>query len=153
MARLELKVPPVAVFLVCAGAIWLAHAVCPGADVTLPDRRLIVLLLGVAGGGLGAGAVAMFLCARTTVHPECPERAARLVTTGVYRLSRNPMYTGLLFALAAEAVHFGNAAGFLMLPVFVAYLNRFQIAPEERALREKFGPRYEAFCRTTRRWL
>ena len=153
MSRLELKVPPVAVFLVCAGAIWLAHAACPGADVHLPGRRLLVPLLGACGGFLGAGAVAMFLRARTTVHPECPERAARLVTTGIYRLSRNPMYTGLLFALAAEAVHFGNAAGFLMLPAFVAYLNRFQIAPEERALRAKFGAAYDVFTRATRRWL
>ena len=153
MSRLELKVPPVGVFLLCAGAIWLAHAFCPGADVHLPGRRYLVLLLGGAGGILGAGGVAMFLCARTTVHPECPERAARLVTTGIYRFSRNPMYTGLLFALAAEAVHFGNAAGCLLLPVFVAYMNRFQIVPEERALRNKFGAAYDAFARATRRWL
>ena len=150
---LELKIQPAFVFLTCAGVIALVHAACPWADFHLPARRLLTLLLGAFGGFLGVAAVATFLRLRTTIHPECPERTVKLVTCGIYRISRNPMYTGLLFALTAEAVHFANVLAFLLLPGFVLYMTRFQIMPEERTLRAKFGTEFEAFTHATRRWL
>ena len=153
LAALELKVPPVVVFLVFAGAIVLVHKLCPAAEISIPARRGLTLLLGAIGGSLGVAGVATFLWLRTTIHPECPERTTKLVTCGIYRISRNPMYTGLLFALAALALHFANILAFLFLPGFVLYMNRFQIRPEERILRNKFGPEFDAFTRATRRWL
>jgi protein-S-isoprenylcysteine O-methyltransferase Ste14 len=68
-------------------------------------------------------------------------------------MSRNPMYVGLLLLLAGWALHLSHPLALLGLPAFVAYMNRFQIAPEERALRAKFGPAYEDYARAVRRWL
>lgn len=150
---LELKIPPVAVFLAFAGATWFAAAQCPWAHFALPGHRPLSVLLSAGGGILGFSGVASFLRARTTVHPERPHRATTLVRTGVYRISRNPMYAGLLCMLAGEAVALSTGWALLLLPAFVAYMNRFQIRPEERALRAKFGADYEAFAKSVRRWL
>jgi protein-S-isoprenylcysteine O-methyltransferase Ste14 len=76
-----------------------------------------------------------------------------VVTSGIYRLSRNPMYLGFLLALAGWTVFLGNIIALALLPLFVAHMNAFQIKPEERALLAKFGPAYAQYMRTTRRWL
>lgn len=76
-----------------------------------------------------------------------------MVRSGIYRFSRNPMYLGLLLVLAAVAVTFPSAPGVLVLALFVGYLDRFQIRPEERALLQKFGTEYAAYQRAVRRWL
>ena len=153
LSALELKIPPVVVFLVFAAAMWFVDSHCPWADIALPGRRPLAILLFGTGGILGFSGVASFLRAHTTVHPERPHRASKLVTTGVYRISRNPMYAGLLCLLVGGAVELSNGLAILLLPVFVAYMNRFQIRPEERVLQEKFGAEYEAFTHSTRRWL
>ena len=150
---LEPKIPPVAVFLAFAGATWFAAAQCPWAHFALPGHRPLAVLLSAGGGILGFSGVASFLRARTTVHPERPHRATTLVRTGVYRISRNPMYAGLLCALAGGALALGNVLAALAPLAFFAYVDRFQIRPEERALREKFGAAFDAYAQATRRWL
>ena len=75
-----------------------------------------------------------------------------MVTSGVYRVSRNPMYAGLLLGLAGWALHLAHPLPFVVLPLFVAYLNRFQIAPEERWLAERFGADFTAYQSRVRRW-
>ena len=102
---------------------------------------------------LGAAGVLAFLRARTTIHPHRPAHASALVTTGLYRYSRNPMYLALLLVLAGWAVALANGLAFLLLPGFVLSLDRLQIRPEERILRAKFGAAYEAYARSVRRWL
>lgn len=79
--------------------------------------------------------------------------AATLVVLGIYRFSRNPMYIGVLFALTGWAVFLSHALAFLFLPGVVAYLNRFQIAPEERVLLAKLGQAYATYMQSVRRWL
>ena len=71
--------------------------------------------------------------------------------TGGY--SRNPMYLGFLLLLLALACYLMNVAAMALLPLFVLYMNRFQIAPEERFLLQKFGAEYQAYCERVRRWL
>lgn len=102
---------------------------------------------------LGVGAVIQFVAARTTVDPHRVRRASRLVTGGVYRITRNPMYLALLLVLLASAVREADPLALACAGGFVAYLNRFQIAPEERTLADLFGEEYEAFRRRTRRWI
>lgn len=113
----------------------------------------VAIALLVAGVVLMAAAAASFVTARTTINPLKPSRASRLVTGGVFRLSRNPIYLGDLLALAAIAVWFGQAANIAWLAAFVWYIDRFQIRPEERALRSLFGTEYVAYCARVRRWL
>ena len=90
---------------------------------------------------------------KTTVNPFTPAKSSSLVATGIYRYSRNPMYLGLFLALLGWGAYLGNWASALLLPAFVAYMNRFQIHPEERVLTESFGPQFLAYARSVRRWL
>lgn len=98
-------------------------------------------------------AVASFIAAKTTVNPLRPSRTSSLVTTGIFRISRNPMYLGDLLVLAALAVWLGNVVNVVLLVFFIWYINRFQIIPEERALTNLFGESYVAYCSRVRRWL
>ena len=91
--------------------------------------------------------------AATTVDPRDPGKATRLVAGGVYRLSRNPMYLGLLCTMTAWAVYLGSPWSLLILPIYVWYITRFQILPEEAALHRLFGASYVAYCARVRRWI
>jgi protein-S-isoprenylcysteine O-methyltransferase Ste14 len=100
-----------------------------------------------------AGSAREFQRASTTVHPLHPDKASTLVTTGPNRFTRNPMYVGMAGLLAAHAVARGGAWPWLPVAGFVAVIDVVQIRPEERALRSLFGVEYDAYRRTTRRWV
>lgn len=152
MRALELRIPPVVVVLVFAAAMTaLAYAV--PATVRIPAKAAVVLALVLSGALIAWAGVAAFRRHKTTANPFTPERASALVATGIYRFSRNPMYLGLLLALAGWSVYLANWASALLLPAFVAYMNRSQIRPEERALAERFGPQFLNYSRSVRRWL
>ncbi|HEX6927780.1 MAG TPA: isoprenylcysteine carboxylmethyltransferase family protein, partial [Gammaproteobacteria bacterium] len=82
-----------------------------------------------------------------------PGRASALVVAGIYRRSRNPMYLGFALLLLALGIHLRSLSALLILPAFVLYMNRFQIAPEERALEARFGEEYNVYRQSVRRWL
>jgi protein-S-isoprenylcysteine O-methyltransferase Ste14 len=150
---LELKVPPPAVALLMAGLGWLASWAAPTLGFVLPHRNVVVITSFVAGVSVALLGVASFRRARTTVNPVKPEKASALVMSGIYRYTRNPMYLGLLLALLGWAFFLSNALAFLFLPAFILYMNRFQIAPEERVLASMFGQDFTAYRSKVRRWL
>lgn len=152
MRGLELKIPPVAVFLLGGAAAFGLRELAPALGYAAPWTRAIALLLAVTVLAIAVLGVIRFVRVGTTVHPTHPSRASRVVRTGVYRLSRNPMYLGLALLLAALAVWLSHPLPFLAVPAFVLYMNRFQIEPEERALLEKFGAEYAAYLKSVRRW-
>jgi len=135
----------------CALLMWLAAF--PAFDFALPGREIVAAVLVVVALIVGLPAVAGFRRAKTTVNPLKPEASTALVTGGIYRWTRNPMYLAMLFLLLAWACIVSNWAALAMLPLFVAYLNRFQIGPEERALQARFGAEFESYRRKVRRWL
>jgi protein-S-isoprenylcysteine O-methyltransferase Ste14 len=138
---------------VCALLMWLVALPFPGLDLDLPARHEAMLAaLGVAFA-IGGAALAGFHRARTTVNPLTPQASSALVTSGIYRRTRNPMYLAMLVILAGWAWVVANAAALVMLPLFVVYLNRFQIRPEERALQARFGAEFERYRASVRRWL
>ena len=98
-------------------------------------------------------AVGQFFTERTTVNPLTPGKANKLVVSGLYKYSRNPMYVGLLFVLIGFAVWLGNPVNLLVLSIFFFAITELQIKPEERALSEKFGEEFDAYRRRVRRWL
>lgn len=153
MSALELRVPPVVVVLFAALAMWSLTVLVPAASLPLPGRYAVALVLAVCGAAIALAGVVAFRRSGTTVDPRTPERSSALVTGGIYRVSRNPMYVGFLLALAGFAIALGNVAALLLLPVFVWYLDRFQIEPEERLLHRRFGDAYTAYVGRTRRWL
>jgi len=116
-------------------------------------RIAIALALVALGGAVAFAGVIAFREKRTTVNPLTPGASSLVVSSGVYRVSRNPMYLGFLLALAGWAVYLSNAGAAMLLPVFVAYMTQFQIKPEERALLAKFGPGFAQYLSRVRRWL
>ena len=153
MRFLELKIPPVAVFVLIGLAMWGTTTYVPRADMSFPGAAIAAILLLIGGIVLSVSAIRRFRQHDTTVHPSNPEKASAVVTTGVYRHTRNPMYLALTMVLAAWALKLGNVAALVGVPLFVAYMTQFQIKPEERALRELFGGPYDDYLNSVRRWL
>ena len=153
MKSLELKVPPPAVALVIAVLMWLLSLLAPTLAFTIPARILIAILLALAGLATAIAGVTTFARAKTTVNPTTPQKSSSLVSWGIYSVTRNPMYLGLLLELTAWAIFLSNPLPFLLLPVYMLYINRFQIEPEERALTALFGPEFAAYQSRVRRWI
>lgn len=153
MPRLELKIPPVIVWLAFAGAMFGISRCIPALSFALPGSTAIALALVVLGVALTLAGVAAFRRERTTVNPLDPSASSSVVSSGVYRFTRNPMYLGFLLTLAGWAAYLANAGAVLFLPAFVAYMTQFQIKPEERALQAKFGDRFTRYASRVRRWL
>ncbi len=113
----------------------------------------LAALLGVVGILVAVAGVAAFYKARTTVNPHTPGKASLLVTRGIYAYSRNPMYTGLFALLLGWAVLQGGLLPLLLAFVFIPFMTRFQIVPEERVLRTLFGEDFERYQARVRRWI
>jgi protein-S-isoprenylcysteine O-methyltransferase Ste14 len=153
MHGLELKVPPPVVAALVAMLMWLAAWAVPALRFEMPGRRVIAGCVALAGVAVSIAGVMSFRRARTTVNPLKPESASSLVVSGVYRISRNPMYVGMLLVLLAWAVWLANVMALVIAPGFLLYMNRFQIGPEENALAKMFGEEYAAYRSRVRRWL
>ena len=150
---LETKVPPPVVAAAAALIIWGISQLTPQIEIPSSVRFVASLTLVVGGVTLAVAGFLSFRRARTTVHPTRPEEATSLVTTGIYRFTRNPMYLGLLLILVAWVVFLSSPWALLGAAAFVLYLSRFQIAPEERALLKLFGSEYASYKASVRRWL
>ncbi|MNJ74873.1 hypothetical protein D3C77_718740 [compost metagenome] len=87
------------------------------------------------------------------VNPLKPASASALVTSGIYRVTRNPMYLGFALVLAAWTVFLASPFTLLGIAAFVLYIDRFQILPEERALHQLFGEAMDEYCARVRRWI
>jgi len=150
---LEHRIPP-PIVAACTAAFMLAAAwIVPALTFELPWRVPISVIVAAAGASLDLAGLAYFLRAKTTINPLKPANASALVTSGIYRFTRNPMYVGLATLLLAWAIYLSNPAALAGLPLFVLYMNRFQIAPEERALEARFGAEFIAYRARVRRWL
>ena len=150
---LELRVPPVIQVVLVGTLIWLANAVFPATRITIPLASWLAAALAACGIAVAVLGVAAFRQANTTVDPRAPEQSARVVRTGIYKLSRNPMYVGFFLVLLAWSISLQQLLAVPLLAAFVAYLTRYQIIPEERFLKDKFGNEYIDYCRQVRRWL
>ena len=154
MTSLELKIPPPAVAVVIASAMFVAASLLPPVLALAPNVRVIAALA-LAGVGVCfdmAGLLA-FRKAKTTFSPLTPQRSSSVVTSGVYRITRNPMYLGLVLILLGLAVYLASPWVLLGPVAFAAFITRFQIQPEERVLAERFGAAYTDYCARVRRWL
>jgi protein-S-isoprenylcysteine O-methyltransferase Ste14 len=153
MHRLEITVPPVAVAVLIAIAMWCVSSFGPSLALPVLVRLSITGALVAAGAGICVAAVVSFRRANTTVNPTRPEATSALVTSGIYRFSRNPMYLGFLLILIGWAAFLSSVPALTGAPLFVLYMNRFQVRPEEKAMSSIFGEEYEAYKTEVRRWL
>ena len=153
MNALELKIPPPVVALVLACAMWGLSLVTPLIEISGPARVATAITIAVLGAGFDLTAVILFFRRRTTVNPMKPAKTSSLVVSGIYTVTRNPMYVGLVFFLTAWAVYLACPLALAGPVAFVLYINRFQIEPEERMLLEKYGRKYTVYTSKVRRWL
>ena len=150
---LELKIPPVAVALVTGACMWLAAWAVPGFDVPFPGQVVFSVMVALLGLCIALSGVVAFRRAGTTINPMKPGSSSSLVVAGIYSVTRNPMYLGVLLLLLAWAIYLANVLTVLFLPGFVWYMGRYQIEPEEQALTSLFGPKYAAYAARVRRWM
>ena len=151
MKSLENKIPPAVVWLVCALIMKSIAYVLP--FVALPHLPIVALVMTLIGIGAGIAGILSFYKARTTINPLEPSQATHFVSEGIYKLSRNPMYVGLVCCLVSWAIWLSYLLPWLGVLLFIAYITHFQIIPEERVLRQKFGDEYQNYCLKVRRWL
>ncbi len=151
MKNLELKLPPAAVWFICVLIMWGIARLLP--FLALPRMPIVAIVIVGIGIGIAFAGVWSFHKARTTINPLNPSQATHFVSKGVYQLSRNPMYVGLACSLIAWTIWLTYLLTWIGIPLFIAYMTRFQIIPEERALKLKFGKEYENYCLKVRRWL
>ena len=148
---MKTTIPPPIVTLICGLAIYYSRSLF---SIEFPiytnELSLLCLLIGV---------LILFLAARlfrkhqTTVNPLKPEAASDLVTSGVFSLSRNPMYLGMLLILIALSMKFNPMGGILICSLFIGFITKFQIIPEETAMEKLFNNDYKAYRTKTRRWI
>ena len=153
MQALELKIPPPIVAALVAAAMWAVSLVTPRVDTPYRWRLAAAILLALAGVAIAGAGVMAFRRAKTTVSPLKPQATSSLVTSGIYRMTRNPMYVGMAFALLGWAAFLSSIWSLLGFLLFVLYMTRFQIIPEERVLSSMFGTAFSEYQTTVRRWL
>jgi len=152
-SKLELKIPPVLVVVLFVILMWLISLLLPGFHVSAQFRMLACVVLAGIGALFAGSAVLSFRKASTTVNPTAPEACSSLVISGVYKMTRNPMYLGLWLFLLAWGLFLSNLYSLVLSAGFVLYMNRFQIQPEEDALETCFGAEFLAYKNQVRRWL
>lgn len=150
---MKLLIPPPIIALLCSLAMWGIAEAFPQTRFAFPLQSAFAGAFVVVGLALDLISIGAFRKAKTTVTPLAPEKATRLVITGLYRYTRNPMYLGLLLILSGIAIWLGSPVNGAILIAFVGYITAFQIAPEEARLSELFGSDYERYRAQVRRWL
>lgn len=153
MKSLELVIPPAAIMLITALIMWLLAFFLPSFDLELINSRIGAVIVGLVGLGVALAGVTSFMRARTTLNPRKPADASILVTSGIYRFTRNPMYLGILLLLIAWAMFLGNILSLLFIIIFAFYIHRYQIRAEERFLEEKFGADFVLYKTKVRTWI
>lgn len=134
-------------------AMWALSLLVPGVQLDTPLRVTFTLLALILGGLLVLAGGISFRRARTTVNPLQPEAATALVTSGIYRFTRNPMYLGFALFLVAWAMWFAFPWSLFGVAIFIAYMTRYQVLPEEQALAALFGSEFDRYRHRVRRWL
>jgi protein-S-isoprenylcysteine O-methyltransferase Ste14 len=151
--KLDNKVPPPAVALIIAAMMWHLSAYEPALSLSAEMSQILILFLVIVGVSFDVCGLLAFRQLKTTINPMSPNKTSALVTGGIYRLSRNPMYVGLFLFLMAWAIQLSMLWPFIGPVLFVIYITRFQITPEERVMESKFGDEYSIYKNKVRRWL
>ena len=133
--------------------MWFASGWVPVLELPASVRITLAIVIALLGGAFSLTGMISFRRAKTTVNPMQPEKTSSLVSSGVYTVTRNPMYVGLLLVLVGWAVFLSSAVALAGPVAFFFYIGRFQIAPEERVLVQMFGPKYVEYKAKVRRWL
>ncbi len=152
MIFLELKIPPVLIFVICGMFMWLTSLVTNGVGIDPKIRFFSGIILLMTGGYIAGAGMIGFRKAKTTVSPLNPNKTSSLVCSGIYQHTRNPMYLGLLFCLFSWTCFLDNLFSIIFIIFYLLYMTQFQIKPEERILVSIFGDNYKLYKKKVRRW-
>ncbi|MDC0136640.1 isoprenylcysteine carboxylmethyltransferase family protein [Sulfitobacter sp.] len=148
-----LRMPPVAQMLFLSGLIYILSIIAGPQEFPFAVRCTVALTSGVTAAILLVLSIASFRKHKTTVDPLHPEQAQTLVTTGVFRITRNPMYVAMALWLIAVCMIADSLLGLMLVPLFVINLTFNQIRMEEAAMEDLFGQDYQEYLGRTPRWL
>ena len=151
--NLELKVIPPVQAVISATCMYGLAYLLPNFIFQWSMSWLLITLLLLVATTVGILALHDFRKHKTTFHPHTPEKTSTVVNTGVYAYSRNPMYIAILLLLTAFAIYLQNYSCFAIIPLFIGYITRFQIIPEERILNRLFPDDFKSYCQKVRRWI
>ncbi|WP_396589626.1 methyltransferase family protein [Allomuricauda sp. R78024] len=149
---MKLRITPPLVMLIFACLMYILNRFLPFGTFDFFGRTELAVFLISLAFIVMALAIFQFLRAKTTTNPINLTKTSSLVTTGIFKYTRNPMYLGMLLILLAFGLKLGNAFNTLLAAGFVYFMNYFQIENEEKALTELFNKEYIMYCKATRRW-
>ena len=145
------KIPPPIVTLAFGLMIYFSRNIFP--DINNIIFYVLSLFFIILGPFVLISAVRSFKAKQTTINPININNASSLVTSGVFKYSRNPMYLGMVFILLALSFGFNLVGGILFTSIFIVYITKFQIIPEEAAMKRIFGEDFNRYKNKTRRWI
>jgi len=145
------KIPPPIVTFICGLAIYFSKSFFN--EFFSYSNNIISLFLLILGLVVFLSAVKSFRKQKTTVNPLEPKQASSLVTSGIFKFSRNPMYLGMLIILLSLSFKFNLIGGMTISLFFYIFITKFQIIPEEAAMNELFGNEFIDYSKKTRRWI
>ena len=146
-----LKIPPLILVLILVTTIYLSKNKLE--IIYLPYKHSISLLILLIGIFILINPVFKVIKSTTTVNPIKFKKVNKLVTSGIYKYSRNPIYLGKILIIISTTVFYLNYYSIITPLIFYFWINRFQIKREEVFLKEKFGKEYLLYCSKTRRWI
>ena len=153
MNFLKLKIPPPIYALSIGFLMWLINQALPLMDIIDQPWNRVGLAMILIAGTLDLWSLFLFMKKKTTVNPMSPKNTSGLVVNGLYKISRNPMYVGMLIMLLGYAIWLGTLGPFILVPLFYLVITEMQIKPEEKILESKFGQEYLEYKRKVKRWL
>ena len=148
---MKTKIPPPILALIMIAIIYLSSFIVE--TFTFSYQTVLSVLVVIIGLGCAVPSFSLFAKNKTTISPFTPSETTALVTAGMYRYSRNPMYLGLVLLNIAATIFFGTWFGIIIVATFIFLLNLLQIIPEEEALIDIFGEEYIDYKKKVRRWI
>ena len=148
---MKAKIPPPILAFLMIGLVYLSSLLI--GSVSFDYQASLSVVLVIAGMGCALPSFRLVARKKTTISPFTPSETSVLLTEGMYRYSRNPMYLGLLLLIIAATIWFGTWFGIIISLLFILLMNIFQIIPEEEALLQIFGEEYLEYKKKVRRWI
>jgi len=145
------KLLPPTYMLISLIAMVILHFIFPGMTIIPQPWNLAGIISVALGVAINLIADGKFHEVKTTVKPF--EQSSELVTSGVFRISRNPMYLGFIFILAGIAILLGSLSPYLIVVLFGLAMEKVFIEAEEKMLEAKFGSQWTKYKTSVRRWL
>tara|TARA_X000000950_G_C13765004_1_gene598493 strand:+ start:537 stop:980 length:444 start_codon:yes stop_codon:yes gene_type:complete len=146
-----LKIPPPVIVLILVVSNFLSSKKID--IINIPNQTLVSIIILLIGVFILIVPVSKFIKSKTTVNPIKFKKVNKLITSGIYKYSRNPMYLGFLMIVISTSIYYLNIFSIITPILFYFWINRYQIKREEIFLREKFGKEYLLYTTKTRRWI